>query len=193
MPCTLALAFAAIPLPPAFELPVPPLRTEPLRKKTAESEHRRDCHPLTGTFGVNWYGIINSDNTHLTLRGVGGPPWPYASPPPWNPPPAPLAMPCTPERGVDAPDDLPPAYWLPLPPLPARRGVDTSPLPVRRGVDAPEAGCPDVDGRRGVDAPDAEAVTKVASQAGQRTVCGSSPLPICDVSTGTGSRRLFIL
>ena len=69
-------------------------------------------------------------------------------------------MPCTPERGVDAPDALPPVYWLPFIPLPVRRGVDTSPLPVRRGVDAPEAGCPEVDGRRGVDAPDAEAETR---------------------------------
>ena len=68
-------------------------------------------------------------------------------------------VPCAPERGVEAPDALPPVYWLPFIPLPVRRGVDTSPLPVRRGVDAPEAGCPEVDGRRGVDAPDAEAET----------------------------------
>ena len=47
MPMTLALAFADIPLPLAFELPVPPLRTDPLRKTTAESEN---CYLPAGTF-----------------------------------------------------------------------------------------------------------------------------------------------
>jgi hypothetical protein len=47
---TFALAFADIPLPLAFELPVPPLRTDPLHKTTAESEN---CYLPAGTFGLD--------------------------------------------------------------------------------------------------------------------------------------------